>query len=211
VVVFPEQTLPLHIFEDRYKKMIADCAQQGSDDYSLFGLNYEHEGDIAPVGCAVQVMKVTRQYSNGTFDIICRALWRYRIIDVRDHERSYLVAQVEPLNDDEDGPVDPALQMLVEDRLRQLTQLVGQDMGGAGFGSQADELESLSHQDDADAFAIAQRIGLEPSRRQQLLELLGENDRLQYLAEFLDQLLPTVQQRQDRQRRVKTNGHTPSG
>jgi len=84
-------------------------------------------------------------------------------------------------------------------------------MGGAGFGSQADELESLSHQDDADAFAIAQRIGLEPSRRQQLLELLGENDRLQYLAEFLDQLLPTVQQRQDRQRRVKTNGHTPSG
>ena len=210
VVVFPEQTLPLHIFEDRYKKMIADCAQQGSDDYSLFGISYEHEADIAPVGCAVQVLKVTRQYSNGTFDIVCRALWRYRIIDVRDHERSYLVALVEPLDDDEDGPADPALQMLVADRLRQLTQLVDQDMGGAGFGSQEDEPdESLPHQDDADAFTIAQRIGLEPTKRQQVLELLSENERLQYLADFLDELLPTIQQRQDRQRRVKTNGHTP--
>ncbi len=207
--MFPDQTLPLHIFEDRYKKMIADCAQADSGDYSLFGLSYEHEGDIASVGCAVQVVKVTRQYSNGTFDIICRTLWRYRIAEIRDDEQPYLTARVERLDDNDDGPVDPALQSLVSERLRQLADLAAQDMGSDGYGLQADELDVSGHTlEDVEAFAVAQRIGLEPPGRQQLLELLGENSRLQYLAGFLEELLPTMQRRQDRQRRVKTNGHS---
>ncbi|MDP7632158.1 MAG: LON peptidase substrate-binding domain-containing protein [Candidatus Latescibacteria bacterium] len=209
IVVFPDQALPLHIFENRYKEMIADCCAEGEGEYEPFGLSFEHEGNAAPVGCAVQVMKVTREYSNGTFDIVCRAVWRYRTLEVREHERSYLMAHVERLDDEEVGPVDPSIRLLVRERLGQLTDLAAQDMGSLGYGSHDDDPEqSLDALDVGDAFVIAQRIGLEPSRRQALLELLSENARLQYLADLLDDLLPTMQKRQDRQRRVKTNGYT---
>ena len=141
IVVFPDQALPLHIFEDRYKEMIADCCAEGEGEYEPFGLSFEHEGNVAPVGCAVQVMKVTRQYSNGTFDIVCRAVWRYRTLEVREHERSYLMAHVERLDDEEVGPVDHSIRLLVRERLGQLTDLAAQDMGSLGYGSHDDDPE----------------------------------------------------------------------
>jgi ATP-dependent Lon protease len=191
--------------------MIADCtpAREGQD-YGLFGMSFEHEGTISSVGCAVQVLKVTRRYSNGTFDIVCRGAWRYRLTETL-QERAYLTARVERLDDEDAGLVNPSLRLLVQERLQQLMDLASQDMGGLGYGPQADDLESLQEITDVDAFELAQRIGVEPVRRQQLLELLGEGERLQFLAGYLEEMLPTMQERQERQRRVKTNGHTLPG
>ncbi len=158
MVVFPNQTLPLHIFEERYKQMIADCAlQREGEDYGPFGMSFEHEGDIAPIGCAVQVLKVTRRYSNGTFDVICRGAWRYRAIEVEQNVQPYLTARVEMLEDEEAEFADPAMQQLVREHLRRLMDQASQEMGSLGYGPQTDDLDAaLQGLDEGDTFVLAQ-------------------------------------------------------
>ena len=48
IVVFPGHLVPLHIFEERYKKMIADCAGE-EGRYEPFGISYENDGDVAAI------------------------------------------------------------------------------------------------------------------------------------------------------------------
>ena len=51
VVLFPEMLLPLHIFEERYKEMIAECLQGNSP----FGVLYAHDDRVATIGCTAEI------------------------------------------------------------------------------------------------------------------------------------------------------------
>ena len=66
VVLFPEMVLPLHIFEERYKEMIAECLQ----DNSPFGVLYAHDDRVATIGCTAEVSQVIKQYPDGRLDLV---------------------------------------------------------------------------------------------------------------------------------------------
>lgn len=202
IVVFPGHIVPLHIFEDRYKRMVADCT--GGDVDEPFGICFENDGDIAEVGCAVTVSRITERYADGSFDVICRAGSRYRTVEVFE-KRAYLMGRVEYFDDD-DGDPDPALQELVRQRFRSLVDLAAEEAGAhIDEGAQEEAAKGL---EEGDAFAVAQRMGLEPARKQRLLEMRSEDARLQHLAEHLEELLPVLEERMARKRRVKSNGRT---
>ena len=68
LVSFPTKIVPLHIFEERYKNLISDCAK----DKSEFGIIYQNNNALAEFGCSMKILKIVKKYSDGRMDIITK-------------------------------------------------------------------------------------------------------------------------------------------
>ena len=152
IVVFPGHLVPLNIFEERYKKMIADCAGE-EGRYEPFGISYENDGDVAAIGCAVTVTRRAEANAEGSFHIVCRARRRYRILQVYEDD-AYLRGHVECFDDDEDDEADPALQALVKSRFRSLVDLAAKEAGAQIVDGQGVQEEAAMGLEKGDAWAI---------------------------------------------------------
>ncbi|MBH09812.1 MAG: hypothetical protein CMG74_05530 [Candidatus Marinimicrobia bacterium] len=67
IVAYPNKFIYLHIFEERYKKLIKQCIK----DQSEFGIINNGNRKFADIGCTVSIKKVINQYSDGRLDIVC--------------------------------------------------------------------------------------------------------------------------------------------
>lgn len=104
VLLFPNMALPLHIFEERYKRMVNDCLQ-GDRLLGLFLLQrgWEQAGS-SPTPYEVGGMgRITRavKYPNETMDILLSGLARVRVLRYI-QEKPYLIAEVEMWRDEPD-------------------------------------------------------------------------------------------------------------
>jgi Lon protease-like protein len=95
VVLFPEAALPLHIFEDRYKEMVAVCIAEKL----AFGVVCAQREGLAVVGCTAEIVRVLETYDDGRMDILCRGSKRFEIENL-DNSRSFLQAEVDFFSDD---------------------------------------------------------------------------------------------------------------
>ena len=68
LVAFPSKLIPLHIFEDRYKRMISSCIDEKKD----FGIIYQNTKTQSKIGCSVSVEKIFNKYPDGRMDILVR-------------------------------------------------------------------------------------------------------------------------------------------
>src|SRR5689334_21904912 len=99
VVLFPGVFLPLHIFEPRYRELVAD-ALTGDRLIGMVLLRPGWEADyqgrpaVFPIGCSGVITHV-EQLENGRYNIVLRGVERFRILE-EDHQRSYRRAVVEP-------------------------------------------------------------------------------------------------------------------
>ena len=100
VVLFPNVSLPLHIFEPRYTDMLAD-ALDGDRMIGMVLLRAGWGGGLpgaaagVPVGCAGLITHSER-LSDGRYNIVLRGLEKFRITG-EDHGRSYRLARVEAI------------------------------------------------------------------------------------------------------------------
>src|SRR5438067_12010308 len=92
VVLFPNVFLPLHIFEPRYRQMVADAL----DTDRMIGMvllrpgwdrDYEGNPPVYPIGCSGVITHVERQ-ADGCYNIVLRGVERFRIVE-EDRSRSY--------------------------------------------------------------------------------------------------------------------------
>jgi ATP-dependent Lon protease len=123
VVVFPRTSLPLHIFEERYKEMVGEAIR----DTSEFGVVLAKEDGIINMGCTVAVEQVTHNYPDGRLDILTRGRRRFEIVAL-DEEKSYLRGEPNFFDDDDITPVPPELRetaMALFGDLRQFVSLRG--------------------------------------------------------------------------------------
>src|SRR6185503_13404937 len=102
VVLLPGSSLPLHIFEDRYKEMIGEVLR----DKLEFGVVLANEKGIVNTGCSATVDRLLRQYPDGRLDILTRGQRRFEIL-LLNEERSFLRGAVEFFDDDEPDPSQP--------------------------------------------------------------------------------------------------------
>lgn len=105
VVVFPRTRLPLHIFEERYKKMVGEAIR----DESEFGVVLAKEEGIVNAGCTVAVEKLLHMYPDGRMDILTRGHQRFEIESL-DEEVEFLRAQVNFFDDDDFEPTPPEVR-----------------------------------------------------------------------------------------------------
>ncbi len=87
---FRERRLPLHIFEDRYKQMVAGCLERKEP----FGVVRAREEGLAVIGCTAAIVTVLQRYSDGRVDILCEGGERFEI-EMLDNSRAYLQAEVD--------------------------------------------------------------------------------------------------------------------
>jgi len=101
VVVFPRTTLPLHVYEERYKEMAGNALRDNSE----FGVVLAREEGIVNAGCTVAVEKVLQMYPDGRMDLLTRGRRRFEILTL-DEQRAWLEAEVAYF-DDEDADSPP--------------------------------------------------------------------------------------------------------
>lgn len=180
VVLFPHVFLPLHIFEPRYREMVAD-ALKGDRIIGMVLLrpgwedDYEGRPPVYPVGCAGLISNAER-LPDGRFNIVLQGLEKFRILD-EDGRAAYRLARVEGLGDD--GVLaDKGAMRLARRRLESL--LVPHHEGGA------DPKLPPSMPDEDLVNALAQYLELEAVEKQALLERDSLLERCHSLIELLE-------------------------
>src|SRR5216117_1166210 len=180
VVLFPSVFLPLHIFEPRYREMVADAI----DGDRLIGMallrpgwerDYEGRPPIYPIGCS-GVMTNVERLPDGRYNIVLRGLERFRILE-EDHERSFRRAVVEPLH-------ETALSRDDRDVVRSHRTKLETMLAPAIIGGDAKIPSAMSDEDLVNA--LAQYLDLEPLEKQALLEQPCLRSRAAALVELLE-------------------------
>lgn len=183
VVLLPGADLPLHIFEDRYKEMIAEVIQ----DRLEFGVILANEKGIVNTGCTALIDKVLREYPDGRLDILARGRRRFEIMRLND-DRSFLRGSVEFFDDEEESPVAPETRQRAIDGYREMSK------------------ETLDLDEPQLSFRLARPVE-DLGFRQSILTSRSEADRIRQLADFF----PVHNLRQKRIQHVKEvaprNGH----
>ncbi len=193
VVLFPESKLPLHIFEERYKKMIAGILEKDG----IFGINFIDDGKIKAIGCTARIEEITERYPDGKLDIIVGGIHRYRLLEYYPHHNEYLLGSIEQLDDRFNTDGSPLYRQAV-DLYNELVEKIYQGKYRADAGKLEREISS---------FFLAQKAGLPPHRRQVLLEMDSEHDRLEYLVEYLTDVLPKLENLEEMTRIIQTDGY----
>ncbi len=182
VVLLPGAELPLHIFEDRYKEMIAEVIR----DRIEFGVILASEKGIVNTGCTAMIDKVLREYPDGRMDILARGRRRFEIMTLND-ERSFLRGAVE-FFDDEESDVPPETRQRAIDGFHEMSK------------------EQIDLNQTQLSFRLAQPVA-DLGFRQTMLTSRSEADRIRQLADFF----PAHNLRQRRIQHVKEvaprNGH----
>jgi Lon protease-like protein len=171
VVLFPGVPLPLHVFEPRYKEMIAECLELKKP----FGVVRASSDGMAEIGCTAEIVDVTKRYEDGRMDILTRGVERFEVLRINE-ERSFLQAEIAVV---EDEPDRPAAQ-LVEQAIRLHAEIV--KLAGTATDS-PQEPDRLS-------FQLAGSLPLHLDFKQKLLSTLSEATRLAAVVEYLQAVLP---------------------
>ena len=180
VVLFPNVFLPLHIFEPRYRDMVAD-ALDGDRMIGMVLLRpgwegaYEGRPPVYPVGCAGLITHSER-LSDGRYNIVLRGLEKFRIAG-EDDSRAYRQARVEEIME----TLDARDRDVMHSERRRLESLLVQP---AGRGVDPKMPPSMADEDLINA--LAQYLELEPVEKQALLERDGLLARCRSLIELLE-------------------------
>lgn len=195
LVPLPGEPVPLHIFEPRYKQLVADCAPApGSQEYQPFGIQYTQQKQLHELGCTVVIHQILHKYPDGQLDIMTLGQQRYQLLEVLE-ERSYLTGRVRYFDDPESERM-PAPQLLQQ--VLQTYETFLQRVGSKAW---------LSATEPRPSFQLAALLNPETEIRLQLLEMRSENQRLELLHNYLETLLDRLEKAQEFQRRVRSNGH----
>jgi ATP-dependent Lon protease len=191
VVLLPGGSLPLHIFEPRYRLMVRHCLSHRVE----FGMIFAQESSVATIGCTTQIVQTLREYSGGEVDILTEGRAVFRVIDLLS-EKEYHEALVEYLTDDSDDA-----ESHKEDALMGIFQQCHTLMYSHLWSPGAkDAVWPLS-------YCMASRLPLELDEKQALLEMRAEPARQDFLLAWLTQVLPRLEKRDRGRNRAGGNGH----
>jgi ATP-dependent Lon protease len=190
LVLYPGERLPLHIFEDRYKELTTYCL----DHDIAFGVVRSDGDAMAEVGTTARIQEVVTRYEDGRMDIVANGEERFRLLKVHE-QKSYYTADVELLEDREER-ADLALKERVITQHMKLLELAGRTV-------RPDLYQNVSML----SYVLAQNAALEEEQKQELLELNSENERIRYLVQHFETLIPRVELKEDVHRRIRSNGH----
>ena len=178
VVLFPNISRPLHIFEPRYRAMVAD-ALKGDHIIGMvllrpgYEADYEGRPPVYPIGCA-GVITDAEPLPDGRYAIVLRGLVKFRISS-EDQSRVYRLARVE------------AMPEVVEDEERAALRKQRQRLEVllASIAPSPERPPPVLTDEDL-VNGLAQYLDFHPIDRQELLERKGPLSRSQALIELLE-------------------------
>lgn len=182
VVLFPNVFLPLHIFEPRYRRMVAD-AITGDRMIGMVLLrpgwqsDYEGTPPVFPVGCSGLITHA-ESLSDGRYNIVLRGFERFRILG-EDHSLAYRRAAIERLSE---RPIDANDRVVLRKQRAKLETMLASARDAKGGDP---KIPSAMGDEDL-VNALAQYLDLEPLEKQALLEQCSLVTRAESLVELLE-------------------------
>jgi Lon protease-like protein len=189
LVLLPTEQVPLHIFEPRYRELIAECLESDQP----FGLVYADEDGLRRTGTLASVVEVVERFPDGRLNIVVEGGDRFRLLELT-AGRSFQTGSIEalPVDDDPPEPED------VERGLGLFAQLV--ELTGAQVEVPGDDLVQPS-------FSLAARFELATELKLELLEEQSERVRLKRLCEILETVTAAVRRQRETAELAARNGH----
>ena len=197
VVLLPGELMPLHIFEERYKRMIGHCMESEEP----FGIVFrDEELGARRIGCTARVTEVLERFDDGRLDIVVTGGLPFRVLE-RFETDEYPAGEVAPVpesqDDDADGDDEDAHPSPAEDARAAFADLVKRVSGTSP------DPEELA---ECDSYDIAARVELPAETKQRLLELRSEGDRMETLGDALRELVRTLRRSREIAERARMNG-----
>jgi len=191
IVVYPGENVNLHIFEPRYKQLIKEC----SDNKKAFGIPAVIDNRLQEQGTLVSVDEVSKTYDNGEMDIKTKGERVFRMLEVIKEvpEKLYSGAIVNYPDNKEQGDIE--LMRRVMNGIRELHKLLNVSKD---FKKPDEELKT---------YEVAHHVGLTLQEEYELLGLLDELQRQEYLKRHLTKVLPLVAEMEGLKEKIKQNGH----
>lgn len=191
IVVYPGEELNLHIFEPRYKQLISECAESKKP----FGIPSVIENKVNETGTLVRVVEITKVYDDGKMDIKTEGLEVFTILEVIKElpGKLYSGAIVNYPANTETG--NRVLMQSIIVAVRELHKLLNITKE---FKKNDEELWS---------YDVAHHAGLSLAEEYELLQLLHELQRQEYLKRHLKKVIPVIAEMETLKTRVKLNGH----
>lgn len=191
IVVYPGENLNLHIFEPRYKQLITECHEIKKP----FGIPAVVDNRLQDYGTLVEIKEISKVYDNGEMDIKTRGEKVFRILEVIKSvpEKLYSGAIVTYPDNTEQGNIE--LMRKVMNGIRELHKLLNV---AKEFQKPDEELNS---------YEVAHHVGLTLQEEYELLGLMNELQRQEYLKRHLTKVLPMVAEMEGLKEKIKQNGH----
>jgi Lon protease-like protein len=191
IVVYPNENLNLHIFEPKYKQLIKECFEQKK----LFGMPVVINDKMQEMGTLLEITEVSKEYETGEMDIKTKGKEIFRILEVIDSvpEKLYSGAIVNYPHNDEQGK--RLLMNKVLDAIKQLHELLKVQKP---LPKNLEELWS---------YDVAHTIGLTLEEEYELLTLMDELQRQEFLKRHLAKVIPVVVEMEFLKEKIKLNGH----
>jgi hypothetical protein len=180
VMLFPDMSVPLHIYEPRYKAMVADALK----GYRIIGMvllrpgyekDYERSPSVFAIGCAGVISEV-QELADGEYNIVLGAVTKYRITR-EEASRPYRVAHVTAIAD----PLGEADRPALHARRLRLEQLIKDSGGRTGLVGIPANIS-----DERLVNGMSQLAHIDELERERLLEAPNPLVRAELLIEILE-------------------------
>jgi Lon protease-like protein len=191
IVVYPGEDLNLHIFEPRYKQLISECIAAKKP----FGIPVVISNNMNELGTLVEITELSKTYENGEMDIKTKGQKIFRILEVIKEipDKLYGGAIVNYPKNVEYG--NRFLMQKVIKAIRELHKLLK-----VTNKFKKPESELLSYD-------VAHHTGLSLDEEYEILDLMNEQQRQEYLKRHLAKVLPVVAEMETLKEKIKLNGH----
>lgn len=182
LILLPGEVKPLHIFEERYKKLVHDCLTGAEPGASRpFGILYAHASGMATVGTSVIIRRVLKRHADGRCDILVQGenVFCFKTLVCKDlYDKGEVQWRVENHADWDTEKANEVFQLH-----RKLLKMTVEDDLPDDYYSGATAL----------SLRIAPACGLICPQKQKLLELESEDERLAFLSRHLKTLIQALE------------------
>jgi uncharacterized protein len=191
IVVYPGESLNLHIFEPRYKQLIQECHTAKKP----FGIPAVINDKLQEFGTVVEIAELTKIYDNGEMDIKTNGLKVFRILELIKEIPDKLYSGAIVTYPDNYGQGNRESMSKLMTSIRELHSLLKLTKDF----KKADE--------DMTSYDVAHHIGLSLEEEYELMGLMDERQRMAYIKRHLIKVIPMVSGLEQLREKIKLNGH----
>ncbi len=193
LVALPGELIPLHIFEERYKTMMRECLETGTE----FGIIWLSDDGLRDIGCACEIDRVLEQLEDGRMNLLARGTRPFRVLERQGHL-----------------PYPAGVIEFVEDRVDELDP----DLAGGARAAYADLVRRATDRepeapelDAMGAYDMAATVDFGLDAKQGLLDLRSENARLRLVTRLFRAASKRLDFVDRAQARARSNGKVRFG
>ncbi|QLG46305.1 LON peptidase substrate-binding domain-containing protein [Costertonia aggregata] len=188
-VFFPGETVPLHIFEERYKTLIDDCRREAI----TFGIPV-YINERLEYGTEVQLVEVVNTYEGGAMDVVCVARQVFKVITFENEmdDKLYAGGIVKFLEGVNESSLEEKKSVL--EKIEELYMLMGVPFTPIAL-------------DKFNSYILAHKMGLSFEQEYALLQMSKESERLSFIKKHLIVTINVLNEVNRTKKMIELNGH----